>query len=215
MNAFLDISVLRQLIKDCPPEVYRQSEIKTLKTGEILFCQGETSQYVYIILKGNLKAYLCNPLGAKYFLLIQHAGQIVGEVETLLGGMPYIGTLEAIEDSTVLAVPQPMYERWLSEDHRFSLYVHKLLCNNFYLLIKKSAEDGLYPLKYRLMNLLGYLHGEDGPIQKKLLVETLGATEQSVEQILGELTEKGIAECRDGVIKVLSIDLLNKEFWLS
>ncbi|TCL73253.1 CRP-like cAMP-binding protein [Hydrogenispora ethanolica] len=217
MNALMDNAELQGLIKRCPPEIYRQLEIKHVGTGEILFFQGETPRFTYILLEGNFKSYHCNPLGAKYFIAILYPGEILGEVEGL-ESLPYCGTLEAIRDSTLLVIPHAVYEEWLRQDVNFSLYVYKVLCRKFYSLVKKSAEDGLYPLKYRLLNLLIYLHGENGagmPVQKELLVETLGSTPPSIERIIADLTAKELIECRDAEIRVLSVDGLNKELWLS
>ncbi len=217
MNDLVNNDAFQQLVRDCPPEIYRQLVIKQVRTGEILFFQGETPQAAYFILQGNFKSYHCNPLGAKYFIAILYPGEVLGEVE-ILERLPYCGTLEAIRDSTVLEIPRAVYLQWAHQDVNFILYVYKLLCHKFYSLVKKSAEDGLYPLKYRLLNLLVYLHGEGGadpPVHKELLVETLGAALENIDPILQDLDDKGIVACSGNEIKVLSVDRLNKELWLS
>lgn len=204
-------------LKNCPREIFDQFRICELRSGEILYFQGKPPEKVSVLLEGNLKSYRCNPLGAKYFILIHYPGELLGEIE-ILEEKPCSASVEAIRDSTVLQMPRPAYMQWLQQDMQFNMYVHKLLCAKHYQLIQKSAEDNLYPLKYRFISLLCYLSNEDGgnrPVRGAVMEETLGITLASMKRLLQEWADQGIIAYQKGEIRVLEMERLKKEMWLS
>ena len=208
---------LQTIIDSCPPHIYAQTQIKNLNSNEILFFQGEPPEYACIILKGNLKSYHLNSMGDKYFVAIHYPGEIIGDIE-ILDHKPCICTVESISEVMLLCFSRSTYQQWLKEDTNFNLYINQILCEKFYLILKRTAEEHLYPLKYRLLNYILYLYTKKGAnlvLQKRDLEETLGVTLRSINRIIKDLNEKKILQYHHGEITILSVERLNKELWLS
>ncbi len=80
-------------------------ELISLSEGETLFQQGDTSDALYIITKGILKATLTQETGSQVVLGEMGTGEIVGEIQILIGGKR-TASVSAISDAELLKWPR-------------------------------------------------------------------------------------------------------------
>jgi CRP-like cAMP-binding protein len=208
---------LREILACCPEQAAQRAKVTKAQSGKTIFRQGEPPPFFCILLAGHLRAYYTSSFGTRYRVLIHNPGEIMGEIE-ILEGRSCICTVEALKESTLLCLNKEDYLQWLQADRNFNMYIHRQLCDKVYLMAKKSAEDILYPLKYRLLNLVHYLLEEndwaDGagvPMRKETLEEELGVTVRSINRIIRELKTQGVLCYERGYLKVLSRQLLIRE----
>lgn len=208
--------ILYEMFKYCPQHILDKIIIKNFKPTQTILLQNDIPKFFYVLLKGNLKVYYSSSMGRQYLVTIYNKGDFFGDLE-ILDGLPAICNIETINESTVACLERDLYIQWLKEDFDFSMYIHKELCRKTYIMSKKSGEDVLYPLKYRILNYIKLLHMEsdisvdEKYIFKEQLAEELGTTVRSINRAFKELQDSGIIEYHRGKIKVLSSELLQKE----
>jgi len=80
-----------------------------LSQGETLFQPGDPSDALYFIIKGQLKAVFTQKDGSQVVLSKMGAGEIVGEIQILLGGKRTI-IVTAINNTQLLKLPKAAFE---------------------------------------------------------------------------------------------------------
>lgn len=80
------------------------SSIMTLPKQNILFCEGDRGDSLYLILKGKVKAFLLAEDGREIILSILGPGEIVGEMAIFDLEEKRSATVETLEDSQFLTI---------------------------------------------------------------------------------------------------------------
>jgi CRP-like cAMP-binding protein len=210
--------VIFNILKDCPYEIFNRFEIKEYKKGEIVCEQDKVNEYFYIILRGSANIYIMAENGRKYSQSIYKKGDYIGELE-IFDLKPYICTVEAYTDLTLIRLHRDYFLQWVEKDRNFLLYITKTLCNSFYALSQKAGQDTLYSLRYRVCTyLISCLttgrktdQGIEISVQKEQLGSQFVVTERSINRILKYLKEKGIIEVKNKSLVIIDIDRLKQE----
>lgn len=88
----------------------RPFNLKFLKPGEILIKEGDSCKNVYIVKKGELRAYKTVYGGERVVLGDVHLGEFVGEMAFFVGENR-MASVEAVTDCEVIEVPPLTFER--------------------------------------------------------------------------------------------------------
>ena len=89
---------------------FRSFKLKFLKPGEHLITEGDECRNVYIVKKGELKAYQKNPSGGEpIFLGNVHTGEFVGEM-AYFNGEKRMASVIASTDCELIEVPPKTFE---------------------------------------------------------------------------------------------------------
>lgn len=91
-------------------EILRNRYLKTFKSGDALFFEGDDSQDLYILLSGHLEVFK----GDKKISEITEPGSVMGEAAFLLGAKR-TATVKAEEEVQILRIPKNEVNRFLSE----------------------------------------------------------------------------------------------------
>lgn len=87
-----------------------QFEKVTLKEGQVLFYQGDPSDYLYLMVNGRLSATMSTADGKSKIVGHLHASEVVGELGALSGD-PRSLTLKAAEHTLVLRLPNYTFQK--------------------------------------------------------------------------------------------------------
>lgn len=206
--------VLFNLMNKCPSVVKESLIRRSFKAGEKIIEQGDDVKNFYIVLEGSIKVYYTASSGKSHIQNILEKGDIFGELE-VLQGKPSICNVEAIRSSEVLVIPKTSYRMWLEKDFQFSLYINELICNKFYLKTKKISEDILYPLSFRLVNHILFLHekfeADVFEVSKSLIAEELATSVRSLNRLIMDLNQKELIDYEKNKLRILNYQGLREE----
>ncbi|MGL4656434.1 MAG: Crp/Fnr family transcriptional regulator [Sarcina sp.] len=202
---------LIRFIESAPNEV-KENFIKiTVQFGEKLLIQGNPCDYVYILLKGAIKTYHMDFAGELYLEDIDTKATIFGELEAFTGEK-VVTTVETLSESSLLKFDKETFFNWIELDHKFSIYMNKLIARRNYDCCKREKVNAFYPLKYRVLyTIVNTIHKNKIGITKDLLVEGTGTNIRSVNRVLKELIEEEVLEYKLGIITIKSIENLERE----
>ncbi len=199
------------MLAGCPQDTMQRWEFRSYEEGDIVCEQDEVYDYFFIILEGQASVYRMAESGKRYIQSIYGKGEYFGELE-IFGRYPFICAIEAVTPLHIMCLPRDSFMRWIRQDHEFLLYITRTLCDSFYELSKKTAEDMLYSLTYRVCRyFVGKIAGQRALEQparistnKRLLSELFGVTQRSVNRVLRELQDEQLIEVQHDSILVLN-----------
>ena len=88
----------------------REFKLKFLKAGETLIKEGDTSQHIYIVRKGELQAFKAVPGGQRILLGSIQMGEFVGEM-AYFNSENRMASVEATTDCELIEIPPQTFEK--------------------------------------------------------------------------------------------------------
>jgi CRP-like cAMP-binding protein len=209
---------LREIFRFCPYEILNKFEVKSFKSGQIIFEQGEVYDCFCLITKGLADIYITIENGKRYSQAIYSEADFIGELE-LFEVRPFVCSVAALTDMELLVLDRKSFLLWVELDKNFNHYLMRLMSKQFYKLSKKAGDDNLYSLKYRVCDyLISCVDDQERKsekiilnIMKNQLSERFAVTERSINRVLKSLKEKQIIEINSRNIIVKDIQKLKKE----
>lgn len=98
---------------------------KNMKKGEVIFHEGNPSDYAYIIGKGSVEIFE-NTLGGQKVLGVLGDNEIFGEMG-LIDGLPRSATARALEDSVVYIISPETFDNLVHNNPEALLPIMKIL----------------------------------------------------------------------------------------
>jgi len=203
---------LNQILRSLETDI-RERTIQ-FKKGDVLARQGDYVQKIMVIKTGTVKVYTISFDGEKYVYGFLGKGGIIGATE-FLANIKIKGNVEAMKDTEIIPIPIPRFEKLLSADHFFSIFVMKRLARDVVYTINKVEGFGLCDVQERLKQMLQNLalsHGvktEKGikialDITHKDIGELIGAYRTTITHLINDLRKQGylINEGRKLIIKL-------------
>jgi hypothetical protein len=87
-----------------------QYSLKFLKAGEVLIKEGESTQQVYIVRKGTLRAFKKKPTGELFTIGEIKAGEFVGEM-AYFNDEARMASVDAVTDSELIEIQPAVFEK--------------------------------------------------------------------------------------------------------
>lgn len=170
---------------------------RRLSRGQILFSEGEPTGPLFIVRRGRLRVAVSSPHGEELVLRILEEGDAFGEV-SLLAGEPRSASVDALEDSELLAVPAEKVRQELLDNPQALLALTAQLASTIRHLTYVAGDLVFLDVPRRLAKLLvsEAVTGHDGVVVCELnmsqsgVAARLGATRQSLNRALGEFTRR-------------------------
>lgn len=122
-----DIDIFSSLSDEEIQKITAITTLKTLNRDNILFYEGEDTNYFYILLKGSIKLYKTDLKGNELVLHYFTASSMIAEMATL-ERMKFPATALALQDETVVArIDRSKFIDLLESNSRLSLHIIKSL----------------------------------------------------------------------------------------
>lgn len=192
MFADLDSASLR--------EVARLVHRRSFQAGETIFHRGDPGQIMYLIRRGKIRIYLTSPDGQEVALALLGRGEWFGEL-ALLDGQPRSADAAAIEEVEAYWLQRGDFIRTALHHPRIAIYVMNVLARRL-RQTDEMVQDLLFldvhgRVAKKLIEL-SETHGvrttEGIRIEMRLtqgeLAAMVGASRESVNKVMGYLTEK-------------------------
>lgn len=190
---------------------------RTAQSQEIIFRQGETSDWLYVVRAGQLKLSVTGPGGREQIMRIAIAGQLIGydTIDDL--HHPYTAT--ALTPVRLCGVRHRDMLRVLEENLEVSRRMVQLLNQELvqaqaliHVLGQKSSAE---KIALFLLSLVPE-HGRDSPpldiplsLSRQEMADMLGLTVETVSRLMAELKRERIIEAPRGHIRILNRQGLN------
>lgn len=193
---------------------------RSLRRGETIFHEGDPSDFVVLILEGNVKVSCIAELGAETILAICGAGEIVGEMSAV-DGEPRSAQVSALGPVRVQVIPAGDFLRFLEAHPRVLKVVLALISSRLRDADRKLTEFRAFHVPSRIalrLLELSQTHGRqisegialDLPLSQQELAEWAGASREAVAKALRLLRERGAIDTGRRAITILRPDLLRR-----
>ncbi len=174
--------------------VYQQMKLCCFKSGEFIFTEGETIEYLFIILEGNCKVFKTLENGKTNLLCCYEDIQILGEFE-IFGDSLAKTNIQALQDTYCLAISVNLHRDLLMSDNKFLQFICRQTCAKIDRNNKNAAINLFYPLEQRLAGYLLVMQN-DGVFSGNytMLAEYLGCSHRHLLRTLHLLCNNHLIE---------------------
>lgn len=184
----------------------RASTVQTYRRGESVFGPAREPDYVCLLEEGLVRIYRVSPAGREFTVGFVRPGELFGEV-SVMSDKPRESFAEAKLPSRILRMPRAAFVTMLRTHNPVLYEVTKRIAERL-VKCQSRAEDLLFlDTRARLARLLVRLareHGrQDGagttlglPLTQQELATLVGATRQTVNDLLREMVAVGLVERR-------------------
>ncbi len=174
---------------------------RTFERGAILFTEGDPSEYVLVVLSGQLKLTKSTVDGHQVLLEIRRTGDLIGELAAI-DGQPRSAAAHAIDPLTVLSIPASVFRGLLAQHPELALAVMTILAAKIRLQASRRTEAAASDALVRVCQRLAELADSSGmpmdggeihlsSLTQQELANWLGLSRERVAQTLRDLRESG------------------------
>ncbi|MFI5151300.1 MAG: response regulator [Bacteroidia bacterium] len=190
--------------------------IKHIRKKDMLFMEGDSPNFLFLMVSGKIKVYKSNESGKEYIINIYKAGDFLGHV-SLLQESKYKESAVAIEDSEVALLPKQAFFEMINHNPDVAVQFIKLLSKDF-----ADAEEKLIKLAYdsarkRVAEAILFVskkYQEEGrpdsafAMHRENISALSGISPESVSRHLTDFKEEGLIEINQGAIKIIQFKKL-------
>ncbi len=211
-------SSLKSLNKE---ELLKMAECKTsytIKKGEPIFEEGDTTNGIYCIKEGVCKLSKLSSNGKDQIVKLIKPGELLGQ-RSVISDEPANLSAVAMEDMEVCFIPKSEIIQFFTQNNNFSMNVMKTICGDL-----KESDDHMVDMaqksvKERLATTLIYLEENfglesDGTLRVQLSREELagmiGTATESCIRLLSEFNKGGWIELVGKRIKIVDKNKLRR-----
>ena len=181
-----------------------------LLRGQVLWNEGDASDFVVFIEEGNLEVVRYSADGECAILNVLKPGEWLGEM-SCLDGQPHSATVRSRAGGRIRRVLKSEFVQWVHGDpQRWQALLHKQ-SERLRRLTGRFVENSLESVRRRLVRRLLESGTSEIAVTHQELAEELGTTRESVSKALGELSRAGLVKGRRGKIEILNRAALSLE----
>jgi CRP/FNR family cyclic AMP-dependent transcriptional regulator len=155
-SVFLKIPFLSELSETERLEVQKHIVLRDFQRNEIILNEDDTSNYLYLILSGELKVVQTSAEGQEHILAIHKKGDFFGEM-ALLDGKTAPATVIALKDGRICLISREVFIHLIMANPQVMNGIVGMLCMRLrqaWLQIRvMSFEDAEYKIRVVLQDL--------------------------------------------------------------
>lgn len=183
---------------------------------EVVYRQGNHSNYIYLINKGAVKCHKIDEQGKELVTSLYYADDLFG-FTSFIHNIPYKETAKAIEDLKLFAVPLMEFKNLLNNNHKVVLEIIELLADNIAALKEQLLQMAYSSVNkktaatiVRFAEKLNHKHGESIKISRSDLASVAGIAPETFIRALTIFKNQGIIEADGKNFKVVNINKLKR-----
>ncbi|MCR8842277.1 cyclic nucleotide-binding domain-containing protein [Paenibacillus sp. SC116] len=180
------------------------------KQGEYICTQGESSPYVFILVKGKVKVFTTSAEGKALIISFKKPLEVLGEIE-YFRGIDFLNTVEVI--SPVLAIG--IHYRWLNKygrDHAPLLqFLLDIITQKYCVKSNSLSFNLMHPVEVRLASYVlsvtsdeadAPYEGQVGAVNLKDAANLIGTSYRHLNRVIKQFCAEGLIERANGGILV-------------
>lgn len=166
----------------------RYLELKKVSKKCIILHAGSIPQFVYFIIEGCFRYFDSTDEGEQYNTQFAFENWWIGDMKGVVYGTAAKLNIEALEESTVLAMTVSDYNNLLQNSHPFAKYTQRLRANAYQAVMDHSA-DFHQSAEIRYCHLLDKFPSLSQRISQYHIASYLGITPESLSRIRKKMTQ--------------------------
>ncbi|MEQ8628699.1 response regulator [Ekhidna sp.] len=212
LSSITDVEELVQRASNYQNIADLEKERKTqhYKKKDIIYREGDFSNFVYKIVKGKIKTYHINEDGKEFIHDIRKEGDFLGE-RSIIQDSSRTEFAEAMEDSELMLIPKDDFQQLIFNNREVSGQFIKLLSNNLSEREKELMEMAYNTVRKRTADSLMKLHDAYSGEMENVTVDVsradlagmVGTATESVIRILSEFKKDKWIEINGSAITIL------------
>jgi len=214
---------LMPLFSDLHPEelsrLAQGTEIKRVARGDMVCRMGAPCEGFHVVVTGQVKLSVLSPGGQEKVIELVGPGNTFGEA-LMFGERPYVVSVQALADSTLLAVSKLVVFNEIEQDPRFALRMLAGMSQRLHGLIRDVQA---YTMHSGMQRIIGYLLRDtpdedqvDGPIvvllpaSKATIASRLSITPEYFSRVLHDLEAAGLIEIDKRELRIRDVQRLSR-----
>jgi len=189
--------------------VARRGQIRSFPANAILINEGDSTDSLYVVLSGRVKAYASSEDGREMVLTEYGPGEYFGELS--IDGERRSASVKALEPCSCRVMQGAELHAFLADYPDFALHLMRKLIGMVRRLTEQVRSLALQDVYSRVVRLLTDLSepatGEERVLRRKLtqqdIADRVGSSREMVNRVMKELTAGGYAGQREGRIVLL------------
>ncbi|MBD0384434.1 Crp/Fnr family transcriptional regulator [Paenibacillus sedimenti] len=182
----------------------------SFEQGELICSQGESPQYLYVLVKGKIKIYTTSAEGKSLILSFKTPLELVGDIE-YVRGTDILNTVEAVSTVSMIGV----HHRWLKKygkDYAPLLqFLLEIITQKFYVKSNSLSFNLMYPVEVRLASYLlsvcfdesdSLFNGQLRSANLRDAANLIGTSYRHLNRVIGQFCTEGLIERNKGFILV-------------
>jgi len=174
---------------------------KKYKSGSIVFFEGDRSDYMYIVLEGNVKMYKTTPKGNKVHINILKAPSLIGEY-VYFEDQPFPATCEFKTDGVMGLIPFEVVEMLL-EQKEFAKAIIRSLTGKVALLSALIHKETVLSSEAKVADIILSKPTIFGRLKNSEIAEILNVTPETFSRILAKFKKEKIISVKKHQLEVL------------
>lgn len=176
---------------------------RRIRRGDYVFEVGSPGHHTYFLERGRVNIYQLSPTGKAVLLWFCLPGEIFGLAEVCHGGGRQTYA-EAVESSSVLAVPQQDFKQFLETHPATAMLINDVLASRLRTLggmLVNLVADDVHTRLIKLLTRLSSLYSRrmdngslclDVSLTHQEIADMIGTTRQSVTSLLNALRRQSL-----------------------
>lgn len=179
-------------------EIVQRSLVRDYPRGETIFCQGDPSEHIFVVLDGWVKLYRITPAGGEAIVGVFTKGRSFGEA-VAFENIPYPVTAEAVTDSRLLVIRTGFISSLVQEQPEIAIAIVSATFHHLHALVAQveqlKAHTGPQRVAEFLLELCNVTKGSCRitlPYDKTLIAGRLGMRPPSLSRAFNRLEDVGV-----------------------
>ena len=163
--------------------------IRVEKKSQLL-SNDKVCKYLYFVESGILHSYLTDDNGENHTIQFGFEGYWISDLFSFISNNPAIFTIEALEETKLLAISKINFEKALNEIPKFERFFRILLQNAYIQSQLRIAKNYINDAEHRYLTLIKQQPDLLQRVPQYLVASYLGIKPQSLSRIRQNLSKK-------------------------
>jgi CRP/FNR family transcriptional regulator len=206
MHKLEDIPMFSALTESNLKDLYNQTHIKTYSKDSIVFYEGDASDYLHILLDGDIKLYKTTPKGTQIQINRLTSPGLIGEY-ACFENHPFPATCEFVTEGSMGLLPFSVVYKHLN-DPNFSLEIIKSLTSKVGLLSALVHKETVLSSEAKVADLITQKLSLFQRLKNNELASILNLTPETFSRILTKFKKEGLITIHKNQITIHNEDAL-------
>jgi CRP-like cAMP-binding protein len=198
-----------QLESIFPEPLLPHLSLYSFEQGELVCSQGESSQYLYVLVEGKVKIYTSSPDDKTLILSFKKPLEVIGDIE-YVRDIDIINTVEAVSSVFMIGVHHQWLKKYGSDHAPLLKFLLNIITKKLELNNKSMNLTIMYPVEVRLASYLlsvsldefDSLFKNRISISIKDAANLIGTSYRHLNRVIAQLAAEGLIERSKGYILI-------------
>jgi CRP-like cAMP-binding protein len=206
LNSYLSAFELQSVFNE---PIHSHLSLYSFNQGELICTQGDSSEYLYVLVKGKIKIYTTSEDGKLLILSFKTPLELIGDIE-YDQNIDIINTVEAVTSVCMIGVHYSWLRKYGKDHAPLLQFLLEIITRKFTLKNNSMSFNIMYPVEVRLASYLLSVSFDksdslfDGQIRISIkdAANLIGTSYRHLNRVIGQFCTEGLIERKRGFIFV-------------